>query len=763
MGYRIRPLAAAIAVAFAPTATWAEQPVSTPRLDDVVVNDSRLQPTPEPATLDSRSLAPQRAATSDAASLLRDVPGVSLYGAGAVSSLPAINGLADDRLRIKVDGMDLIASCPNHMNPALSYVDPSNLESLTVYAGISPVSLGGDSIGGSIIAETRAPEFAASGQGTIAKGELGAFYRSNNDARGGNASATVATENFSISYNGARSEANNYTAGKNFKTYTATGRAGERMDRDEVGSTSYQTDNHTLGIAMRGGNHLFEAKFGYQNMPEQLYPNQRMDLLDNEQKRLNLRYLGQFDWGRLEARAYHEKVDHFMDFGDDKRWWYGAASGGAAAIDPIACGAMSATCAQGMPMYTESKTSGASLKADIALGQNDLLRVGSEFQRYRLDDWWPASGSSMWPGTFVNVNDGERDRSALFGEWEAQRERWTTLLGVRYERVSMNAGTVRGYNPAGSGNQGRDANLFNASDRSRHDNNWDLTALARYAANAGLNIEVGLARKVRSPSLYEAYPWSTWQMAALMNNFVGDGNGYVGNPDLKPEKAHTLSATLDWHAADRRWEFKATPFYTHVTDYIDAIQWDGTTNAPRTTPLRDQFTVLRYTNQSARLYGLNLSGQMPLASTGIGNLGIKGLLSYTHGQNRDTGDGLYNIMPLNAKLTLTQKSGGWDNALELIGVAAKDRISDARNEMKTAGYSLVNLRGSYSWQRVRLDFGVENLFDRYYEMPLGGAYLGQGTTMSATLNNVPSGVVPLWGTPVPGMGRSLYAGVNVKF
>jgi len=767
MGYRIRPLAAAMAVAFS-SAAWAQQPAS--RLDDVVVSDSRLRPTPEPATLDSRSMAPQRAATSDAASLLRDVPGVSLYGAGAVSSLPAINGLADDRLRIKVDGMDLIASCPNHMNPALSYVDPSNLESLTVYAGIAPVSLGGDSIGGSIVAETRAPEFAAPGQGSIAKGELGAFYRSNNDARGGNASATFATENFSISYNGARSEANNYTAGKNFKTYTATGRAGERMDRDEVGSTGYQTDNHSLGIALRGGNHLFEARFGYQNMPEQLYPNQRMDLLDNEQKRLNLRYLGQFDWGRLEARAYQEKVDHFMDFGDDKRWWYGAASGGAGAIDPVACGAMSATCAQGMPMYTESKTSGFSLKADIAVGQNDLLRVGSEFQRYRLDDWWPASGSGMWPGTFVNIDDGERDRTALFGEWESHpNTQWTTLVGVRYERVSMDAGNVRGYNPATNGMapmfhfQKRDGDAFNASDRSRRDNNWDLTALARYAANAGLNIEFGLARKVRSPSLYEAYPWSTWQMAALMNNFVGDGNGYVGNPDLKPEKAHTLSATFDWHATDRRWEFKATPFYTHVSDYIDAIQWNSATNTPRATPQRDQFTVLRYTNQSARLYGLNLAGQMPLASTGIGDLGLKGLLSYTHGTNRDTGDGLYNIMPLNAKLTLTQKTGGWDNALELIGVAAKRRISDARNEMKTSGYSLVNLRGSYSWQRVRLDFGVENLFDRYYEMPLGGAYVGQGTTMSASANNVPNGIVPLWGTPVPGMGRSFYAGLNVKF
>jgi len=63
-------------------------------------------------TLDKTSLADKLPATSDSARLLEDVPGVSLYGAGGVSSLPAIHGLADDRLRIKVDGMDLISSCP---------------------------------------------------------------------------------------------------------------------------------------------------------------------------------------------------------------------------------------------------------------------------------------------------------------------------------------------------------------------------------------------------------------------------------------------------------------------------------------------------------------------------------------------------------------------------------------------------------------------------------------------------------------------------
>jgi len=765
MGYRIRPLTAAIGIAFSSTAfVSAALAQNSQPLDEIVVSASRDQTAGSTTQVEAGAIQSRRASTSDTASLLQDVPGVSLYGTGGVSSLPSIHGLADDRLRIKVDGMDLIASCPNHMNPALSYLDPSQVGTLTVYAGISPVSQGGDSIGGSIVAETRAPEFAAPGQERLVKGEVGAFYRSNNDARGGNASATVATENISLTYTGAYSEADNYSAGRNFKNYTATGRAGKRMSRDEVGSTAYQTANHTLGLAVKNANHLFEVKLGYQDMPEQLYPNQRMDLLDNEQKRINLRWQGEYDWGKLEARAYHETVDHFMDFGGDKRWWYGMASGGGAALDPVACGAMSATCAQGMPMITESKTSGASLKADVKLGANDLLRIGSELQKYRLNDWWPASGSGMWPGTFVNINDGERDRKALFAEWEAHRSsQWTTLLGLRYERVTMDAGNVVGYNPAGSGNQARDANAFNASDRSRSDNNWDLSALARYTASAGLDIEFGFARKTRSPSLYEAFPWSTWQMAALMNNFVGDGNGYVGNPDLKPEKAHKLSATFDWHDAERKHEFKLTPFYTHVTDYIDAVQWDGATNSARTVLLRDQFTVLRYANHSARLYGIDVSGRMPLAHTAAGELGVKGLLNYTRGKNRETGDDLYNIMPLNARLTLTQQTGGWDNALEIVGVAAKRKVSEARNEMKTSGYSLVNLRASHSWKQIRLDFGIENLFDRYYEMPLGGAYLGQGTTMMATANNMPMGVVPLWGTPVPGMGRSFYAGINVKF
>ena len=722
----------------------------------VVITAPGITPLPTASSTNSRAL---QAATSDTASLLRDVPGLSLYGAGGVSSLPAIHGLADDRLRIKIDDMDLIASCPNHMNPALSYLDPSSVGTLQVYAGIAPVSLGGDSIGGTIVASTQIPEFARPGQGALIGGQIGAFYRSNGQASGGNLAASYATEAISIAFSSAMAEAKNYSAAKPFHGIAATGRAGHLLPLDEVGSTAYETKNHGLTLAFKRGDHLFEAKLGIQDMPYQLYPNQRMDMLGNTQERIKLRYLGQFDWGTLEASAYREKVDHLMEFGADKRYWYGTASGGPTAAAGTPCAPVSMSCAAGMPMYTASQTKGAALKANIDLASGSLLRTGLEFQRYELNDWWPPSGSGMFPGVFWNINQGQRNRDAAYAEWELRlNPQWLTLIGARYENLTTNAGEVRGYSTAATamGNQLIDATTFNASDRARTDHNWDVTALTRYTANNNYDVEVGIAHKVRSPNLYERYTWSTWSMAAVMNNFVGDGNGYIGNLALKPEQANTLSATFDWHADDRSWGVKATPYFTQVSDYIDAVRCvSGSACTAANGSATNQFVILQYANQSARLVGVDLSGHLPLAKNAWGEWRLKGLLNVTRGENRDSGGKLYNIMPLNAKLVLSQQLGPWDNALELIGVQAKDDVSQVRNEIRTAGHVLVNLRTSYVWQNLRLDLGVDNLFDRYYQMPLGGAYTAQGTTMST--NAIP------WNVAVPGMGRSVYTGVTLKF
>lgn len=313
--------------------------------------------------------------------------------------------------------------------------------------------------------------------------------------------------------------------------------------------------------------------------------------------------------------------------------------------------------------------------------------------------------------------------------------------------------------------------LFNLMNRSRTDNNLDLTAIVRHTPNANLTLELGLARKMRSPNLYERYTWSRAVMAMEMNNFVGDGNGYLGNPDLKPEAAHTASFTAGWRSDDRDYEIRATPYYTRVRNFIDAVQWNRTTNVAAWPLAPYQFVTLRYANVEARLYGVDVSARAPIAKTAIGDFGVKALLNFTKGKNLSTGDGLYNIMPLNGKLTLTHKLGGWDNAIEFVGVRAKDDVSRARNELKTPGYALINLRSAYTWDRWRFTAGVENLLNKTYTLPLGGAYVGEGATMSfnkeagvvAPTGGGVSGTTGMWGTGVPGPGRSFTFGANYSF
>ena len=683
-----------------------------------------------------KSMAP---ATSDTASLLQNTPGLNLQGGGGVSSLPSIHGMADDRLRIKVDGMDLVSACANHMNPPLSYIDPSNVGSATVFAGISPVSMGGDSIGGTILVESKSPEFAKPGEGSLLKGQIGAFYRSNGNVLGGNVSATAATETASIRYNGSTVKANkNYKAGGDFKAAAATDNGW--LAADEVGSSRYESINHALAIDVLKNNHLIDLKLGLQDIPNQGWTNQRMDMTGNKSIQANLGISSEFNWGDLESRIYFENTKHSMQFGPNKQYQYGTA------MMPV----------YGMPMDTEGKNLGASLKANIILSSDNQLRVGAEYQQYRLDDWWnPSGGMMMAPNVFWNINGGKRNRMAVYSELESQlSSSWLTQLGLRFERVDMNTGAVQGYNTM-MAFQGTEAAAFNAANRKKVDNNIDATALVRFTPDQTKTIEFGYGMKTRSPNLYERYTWSTAGMMMRMVNMAGDGNGYVGNLDLKPEISHTISATIDLHDADeKQWGVKVSPYFTYINNHVDAARCSsanancGAANQTAT----NAFVYLQFVNQSANMYGVDVSGDVLVSESSYGNVTAKGLMNYVRGKNKATNDNLYNIMPLNGRVGLEHALGGWTSSVEVEMVAAKKKVSKVRNEMVTAGYTLVNLHSTYQWKQIRLDVGVSNLLDRFYNHPLGGAYLGQGATMGTA--------VP-WGVPVPGMGRSFYTGVTV--
>jgi iron complex outermembrane receptor protein len=717
--------------------------IGVAELETVVVKGTRAkEPSPHATTLGERELRPQRAGASDTARLLDGAPGVSVSGAGGISALPAIHGLSDDRVRVQVDGMDLMSACPNHMNSPLSYISPADVGRIRVYAGVTPVSVGGDSLGGTIQVESAAPLFAQTGEANLATGRLGAFYRSNGHAHGSDVAATYATPTLSLSYRANESQADDYTAARGFKPAQPGTEGGTPIPADVVGSSAYRPINQSLALAWKLDQHLLQMDVWSQHVTFEGYPNQRMDMTDNANRSVNLRYRGVLDWGTLDARLFNQHTHHEMDMGPD-RYQYGT----------------------GMPMLTQADTRGGSAQATWSVSEQDLLRAGAEFQRYRLYDWWPAVGGSMGPNAFWNIDYGRRQRADAYVEWErALADRWTTTLGLRHTLVQADAAAVQGYDN-GLGMWALDAASFNARDHAHLDRNWDATALARFEASPARTWEFGYAHKSRSPSLYQRYPWSTQAMAALMNNFVGDGNGYVGNEGLKPEVADTVSAALEQrgagHDSDQggdqdRWGLKASTYLTIVRDYIDARRCDfGQCSAANATTTSG-YVLLQYANQSARLVGADLAGDVALGrSDALGSFTGLGKLSWVHGENTQTGDGLYNTMPLNARLTLKHRLHRWSQELEWLLVDTKRNVSHVRNELPTAGYGLLNWRGAYEWSQARVDLGIENLLNRLYHPPLGGAYVGQGASM--TTAGIP------WGALVPGPGRSLNVAVSLKY
>jgi len=694
----LKPLT--LAIAFALTAnSHPVRAADESSLSEITVTGVQIKQVGE---LDTR-----RINSSDTASLLDDAPGVSAYTNGGASSLPVIHGMNDDRVKVLVDGMSITSACANHMNPATSYIGATNVARTSVIAGLAPVSMGGDSIAGTIALTSTPPAFAASAEGLHKEGSLAASFRSINSGSTLSAAAAVASSSLSLGYAGSVDKASSYKDGNG------------NLVRD----TLYETRNHQLTLGVKSDSGTWVVKAGQQFIPYQGFVNQYMDMVKNDANYFNVNYKGDYAWGKLDARVYTQDTKHEMGF-----------------FTPEKPGAM--------PMNTHGQDLGYDLHAELPLSQQNTLRLGNEYHSFKLDDWWPPLAGSMMmgPNTYWNINNGKRDRFSLFAEMEAKvSEQWTSLLGIRSDSVKSDTGKVQDY---GCGmmcaGDAAAAAAFNALNHARSDNNIDLTALARYAANQSSTYEFGYSRKTRSPNLYERYSWGTGAMAMI--GWFGDANGYLGNPNLKPEVADTLSATAKWNdGANKEWELAVTPYYTKVKDYI-GVNKIGTSMMTGT-------SNLQFVNHDAKIYGLDVSSKAALWDNGYGVGQIKTVLGWTHGTRTDTGGSLYHIMPFNARVTLEQAVSSWTNAAELQLVGKKSNVDALRNEPATSGYTLVNLRTAYQLKNVRLDMGVANLFNKFYSLPLGGADIADWNA---------GGNIGLPGA-VAGAGRSINAGVTVKF
>jgi iron complex outermembrane receptor protein len=653
-----------------------------------------------------------QARSRNVAELVGDAPGVSLRDNGQLASIPLLHGLGDERAKLVVDGMTVSSACANHMNPPLSYVAPSHASEMTVMAGITPVSMGGDSIGGTIVVDSSRPVFASNGKQLHEEGTLTGFYRSNGQNYGGSLTGWVSGRNLAMGYAGSWTSSDDYTDGSGHK----------------VTSTYAQSTDQSVTLAASGTRNLFSLEAGLHHTPYQGFPNAQMDMVRNVAESLNLHFHRSFEGGGLDAHAFWQGTWHSMNIGRDKSTF------------PMP---------MWMPMNTHGRDLGYNVKFEIQLAGRHTLRVGNELHRFVLDDKWPAVAGTapyMGPDTFVNIDNGRRMRVGSFAEVASKwNPKWITLFGLRNDTVGSNAGPVQGY----SAMYATDATTFNALDRARTDVNFDLTGMARYEPNSSSNYELGYARKTRSPNLYERYAWSTNMMASGMIGWFGDGNYYVGNVALKPEAANTVSGTATWRGGTTApWTIKLTPYMTYVQNYVDVDTMMTTTYGMST------FAQLRFANHDARIYGADLSGSaVAWNNLTLGQAKISAVAGWLHGERTEPSTGLYQMMPINLRIAFDEELKGLTAGIGLQAVDRKSRVDPNRFEQKTPGYTLVDLHAGYRRGHLVANAAAGNLFNKNYELPLGGV-------------NFDDFMAGMWMgqiKPLTGRGRSVSFSLSAQF
>ncbi|MBB1299316.1 TonB-dependent receptor [Pseudoalteromonas sp. SR41-7] len=656
-------------------------------------------------------------------SLLSDL-GVDFSAAGGVSNLPILNGLMGDRVKVLIDGADVTAACANHMNPPLSYISANQITSYNVVAGVSPVSAGGDNIAGVISVNSISPQYSDSNELGWHSGYVSAKYSSVDNGRKLGVGARLASETLSLNYQGSFSDADSYEDGNG----------------DVVLDTLYRAQNHSLTAAMRDDKQQLVIKLTHQKIPYQGFANQYMDMTDNTSYGAIAQYKRSFENSELEGQVNWHSVKHEMGFFSQEKTGM-------------------------MPMKTDAQDISTQLKWRIALDKNSSILLGQEYYNYSVDDWWPGiEGSTMMgPNDYVNINNGKRERIAAFAEFESQvnTKLWLNA-GVRIESINTHVGEVQSYNDGMSMmsmggmvmdtsiNNAVAAKTFNAGDRDKTDTIVDANLLINYQITNYDELQFGLARKNRAPNLYERYSWGVSTMATTMIGWYGDGSGYIGNPDLDVETAHTISATYIKSAKDDGWRLSTNVWYTDVSDYIDAdiVRSFNSYNLDNTTR-----NIFQFTNVDAILYGAKIDLTANIyESKDLGNWQLHANVTNTRGKRDDTNQPLYQIKPLQTQLGISQQMGRFENALSWQWVDNKSRVDNNRFENQTDSYSLVNLSSKATWDSLTLSAEVSNVFDEYYQLPLGGV------SIAALKQDSSNGFEQL-----AGQGRSFNVSISYAF
>jgi len=635
---------------------------STPEDQESTEQLSSIEVTGEVYRYNTVKLLPEdNSVMQDTATVLKKMPGAYVNQNGVLSGIAQYRGLSGSRVNVNADGTAVMSSCSNAMDAPMSHVPASLVDAVVLQRGISPISVGMETLGGSIDVVSRTINRTSDGF----SGELTLGINSPTDGYVGSLfmQHQQAAHGWYVGLDAEQANDQEFPGG----VITFSG-----LDRDY----------YSAGYQYAGDRQQLHIDLNFNDTGETGTPALPMDITYARGGIAALQWEAEVtDNWQLSVKAAHQSTKHLMDNYRHRQQTPQSARESLTRVDRHALSLAAKRSLAQQQFHWGVQWDATDNSADIFNPNNALLKINN-----------------------FNV---DRKRISLFVEHQYRfNQRHQLLSGLRLTRTNSEASqvfsSVAGMpTPMGQLHQTLQ-DRFNAADRDAQDTNLDVMMTWQHTVSAQLSLEYGLAIKNRVPTHQERFLWLPLEATAGL----ADGRQYLGNLNLQSEQATQLELGLAYQQGGVT--FSPHIFYHHIDDYIQ-----GTPNLVMPAPAG----TLRYSNVDARLYGVDFEWSWQLNDQWQMNQ----VISVVRGQRRDIDDELYRIAPLNSWLKLTYQHQNWQLDAEWQTAMRQHKVSEINSEQPTPGYGIINLAISRAiGQQAQLRLGISNMFDKLYYQHTNG-------------------------------------------
>jgi len=602
--------------------------------------------------------------------LTAHLDGMSLIKRGSYAMEPQLNGFSGGQLNITISGMKMFGACTDKMDPVTSYIEPSNLKSITLEHGTNG-GLYGNNIGGSIDMALQEPDNKSNHPFYSA---LSFGYESISNSKNILLSTGYTNKKWEWGLNGVYRKTDSYKDG-----------LGNTIRFSQFEKYNIHSVVRFLPDSISG----FKGDVLYDMATNVGYPALPMDVSKARAYIFALEYQRNQRKFSFKAKVYYNSVLHVMDDShrDSLFFTHNKTTGKTDSV------------IMRMDMPGRSNTFGTFAVVSIRLNDKNKLTI-------KADNYLNSSLAEMtmhmhfvgkpaespmylqtWPDIVRNVTGLFLQNTTAFTE-----KLFMTLNG----RMDYNLDHLQ------SEVANQQFSVFNYNLPREFDKvTKSLNLSIQYLFSQPLRLTFQTGYSERIPTITEKFGYY------LYNAY--DGYDYIGNPYLKTEKSFMGRIGVTWSCQQLKLNINQTCSF--LTDYIMGIT---NNNIP---PMNFYTNGLRvYQNvQGASLLSTDIQANYnPLEGLYFFNLA-----KFTCGQ-LNSGEPLPLIPPLKNMISVSYEKNQWAFRIDNESALMQNRINRQYGETISPSYSIFNFKSSYHFMfsdtMLDTSVGITNIFNTiYYE------------------------------------------------